>query len=217
MRDRMAMEMSDAESETQLKWQRRKKWMTSVALITFTTFLGAIVMFLHESENWNPDRSEGGRFLDCFYMACITMTSVGYGDFSPKSREGRTFAIFWILGGTLVVAKGAGDLAETFIAAKQDALDEAQKKKSLKTNDLLKIDTDQSGEISELEYIRYMLVKLRKVDKFTCDLLGQRFAEIDCDGSGTITAEDVRLRDEKRAKVAGNKARKLAAPDAPTA
>ena len=167
-------------------------------------------MYLHESKGWDAGRSDAGRFLDSFYMACITMTSVGYGDFSPQSREGRTFAIFWILGGTLVVAKGAGDLAETFIAAKQDALDEAQKKKSLKTNDLLKIDTDQSGEISELEYIRYMLTKLRKVDKFTCDLLSQRFAEIDCDGSGTITAEDVRLRDEKRAKVAGNKARKLA-------
>ena len=36
-------------------------------------------------------------------MATITMTSVGYGEFSPQNQAGRTFAIFWILGGTLLV------------------------------------------------------------------------------------------------------------------
>jgi len=144
-------------------------------------------------------RSSGGRFLDSFYMACITMTSVGYGDFSPGTQNGRLFGIFWILLGTLVVAKGAGDLAETFIASKQDELDARQKAKSVNEKDLLKIDGDGSGEISELEYLTHMLVKLRKIDADTGKNLHDRFVEIDVSGDGTISAEDVEARDRARA------------------
>jgi potassium channel subfamily K len=143
-------------------------------------------------------RSSGGRFLDSFYMACITMTSVGYGDFSPGTQNGRLFGIFWILLGTLVVAKGAGDLAETFITSKQDELDARQKAKTVNEKDLLKIDADASGEISELEYLTHMLVKLRKIDEDTGQTLHDRFVEIDVSGDGTISAEDVEARDRAR-------------------
>src|SRR5690349_7295219 len=40
-------------------------------------------------EGWSP--------LDALYVTIITITTVGYGDFTPQSAEGRIFAIFFTL------------------------------------------------------------------------------------------------------------------------
>jgi potassium channel subfamily K, other eukaryote len=217
MKDRMAAEVSLEEAKAERKKKAFWKKMKSAGLIILVTFIGTFYMWANESEAWamskycskwdgsgdcvEHSRTSGGRFLDSFYMSCITMTSVGYGDFSPGTQNGRLFAIFWILLGTLVVAKGAGDLAETFIASKQDELDARQKAKTVNEKDLMKIDADSSGQISELEYLTHMLIKLRKIDEDTGETLHHRFVEIDVSGDGTISAEDVEARDARQAEV----------------
>jgi voltage-gated potassium channel len=40
---------------------------------------------------------EGGRWLDCFYMAVITSTTVGYGEIIPLSDSGRIFVMFYLM------------------------------------------------------------------------------------------------------------------------
>jgi len=40
---------------------------------------------------------EGWSLLDALYATVITITTVGYGDFTPKSPQGRIFAIFFTL------------------------------------------------------------------------------------------------------------------------
>lgn len=49
---------------------------------------------------------EGYSLIDSFYLATETVTTVGYGDFTPKSTFGRLFAIFFMLvgGGTVLYA-----------------------------------------------------------------------------------------------------------------
>ena len=49
---------------------------------------------------------EGWTWLESVYMATETVTTVGYGDFPPKSDGGRIFAIFFMLlgGGTVLFA-----------------------------------------------------------------------------------------------------------------
>ncbi len=44
---------------------------------------------------------EGWSLLDSLYATVITITTVGYGDFAPRSPEGRLFAIVF----TLIVEK----------------------------------------------------------------------------------------------------------------
>jgi voltage-gated potassium channel len=49
---------------------------------------------------------EGWTWLESIYMATETVTTVGYGDFPPKSDGGRIFAVFFMLlgGGTVLFA-----------------------------------------------------------------------------------------------------------------
>lgn len=50
---------------------------------------------------------EGWPVLDAFYATVVTLGTVGYGDFYPKSSEGRIFAVF-------LIVFGVGTMAYTF-------------------------------------------------------------------------------------------------------
>lgn len=40
---------------------------------------------------------EGWEWIDCLYFSVITLTTIGYGDFSPQTVPGKLFTIFYIL------------------------------------------------------------------------------------------------------------------------
>ncbi len=42
---------------------------------------------------------EGWSWVDCIYFSVITLTTIGYGDFSPQTDAGKLFTIFYILVG----------------------------------------------------------------------------------------------------------------------
>ena len=62
-------------------------------------FVGAILAmgtyFYHLFEKWP--------WLDCFYFSVTTLTTVGYGDFSPHTDAGKIFTIVYIFIGVGVI------------------------------------------------------------------------------------------------------------------
>ena len=40
---------------------------------------------------------EGWDWIDALYFSVITLTTVGYGDFSPQTTAGKIFTIFYII------------------------------------------------------------------------------------------------------------------------
>lgn len=70
----------------------RKFRALSVSALVFLTSGG---FFYHFVEGW--------RWLDSFYFSVITLTTVGYGDFSPQTDLGKIFTIFYVLGGIGII------------------------------------------------------------------------------------------------------------------
>lgn len=70
-------------------------------LVVMVTFSAIIYMLL-----------EGWGFLDAVYFCVVTMSTVGYGDFSPQTPLGKTFTIFYLFIGIGVFVLAVSAIAE---------------------------------------------------------------------------------------------------------
>jgi len=136
--------------------------------------------------------------LTVVYMTSVSMTSVGYGDFSPQSEGARVFAIFWIMLGTLLNANAWGSLTAWLLQCYQEQLDKKKTVKVFDAKSIMQIDKDQGGEVDELEFVTHMLLKTNKVDQLTLADIRRQFEELDASGDGIITKEDIALLESKQ-------------------
>ncbi|KAJ0399790.1 hypothetical protein ATCC90586_009830 [Pythium insidiosum] len=133
---------------------------------------------------------EGWPVLDCFYYAIITVTTVGFGDLSPKSEAARIYAIFYLPLSVVSVAHAIGSIIEEI--GRRRVM-----KSKISMKELLAMDSDGDGKVSKLEYLSYMLVKLGKADQDDIDGILAQFNKLDKDGSGELDKEDLERLDRQ--------------------
>ena len=63
---------------------------------------------------------EGWRFLDALYFSAYTMTTVGYGDFVPKTDAGKIFTIIYVFTGVGVALYGLSLLSSHFVEVREE-------------------------------------------------------------------------------------------------
>ena len=83
----------------------RQRLLAIAAVLVFAIFVGTLGFRL----------VEGWPLFDAFYMALITLTTVGYGEVHPLSFRGRMFASFLMIVGVATVFVSFAILGETLL------------------------------------------------------------------------------------------------------
>jgi voltage-gated potassium channel len=74
-----------------------------IFLVVLTILLGGAVFYHHfEKLSW----------LNSIYFCVVTLTTVGYGDITPKTDIGKLFTIFYILAGVGIIAASVSYLVK---------------------------------------------------------------------------------------------------------
>lgn len=102
-----------------MDWLRALKYAlgsVQVQILLALTFsqIGIATVFYHWIEQWS--------WIDAFYFSVITIATVGYGDFSPKTDVGKLFTVFYILLGIGLFVTATATLASQFLAAAKEEI-----------------------------------------------------------------------------------------------
>lgn len=133
---------------------------------------------------WNSSECGVG-WVDFFYFAMITVTTIGYGDYSFASPLGQVCGIPFLFNSVVAVSNALAQLSEIM----------DQKDYTVDLEEML--DEDSSGSITKDEFMCRMLIRLQMVEDDVLANIRKQFEILDADGSGELDAEDVKLIKEK--------------------
>ena len=93
-------------------------------LVTFITIwlasAGMVYLLEVSGDPWdNFSNAQSGYYLEYVYFAMTTMTTVGYGDFSPVTAFGRVFVTFFMIAGLALFALALGPITDYLAADKK--------------------------------------------------------------------------------------------------
>lgn len=129
--------------------------------------------------------------FDALYYTIITASTVGYGDFAPKTQRGRLLAIFFIPLSVGAMGHYLSSVASVIMDSRRSSFQKQMDQHELSMQDLEIMDEDGDGLVTRAEYLEFMLVAMNKVDKDFIDEIRQSFARLDTDGTGTLSKEDM--------------------------
>ena len=84
--------------------------LTYVIIVIVIILFGSAT-FYHYVERW--------RYLDALYFSAATMTTVGYGDITPKTDAGKIFTIFFVFAGVGIALYGISLIAAHFVETRE--------------------------------------------------------------------------------------------------
>ena len=128
------------------------KFLTKHLWVLFLVYVFVAITILHFLPN-EPDFDTS--VVDTMYFVAITATTIGYGDFYPKSDEGKIFVMCFIvigvgLGGVLI-----SNVTAWMLEKEEAALKEVERKKMEKMQkELLKVKQNVGADVSSADIAR---------------------------------------------------------------
>lgn len=112
---------------------KRVELITLLTLSAFFIFIAGVMLYVFEGSGANPDIHN---LFDAFYWALVTISTVGYGDITPVTPEGRAVSMIIILTGigliSFITSVIVASFSERLSTLKEDrVIQEFSKKDSI--------------------------------------------------------------------------------------
>lgn len=101
------IELDDFKKEVDLVYRRRLIFVT----ILFIVLIALGTKLYHQFENWS--------YFDSLYFTITTLTTVGYGDLTPKTYLGRSFTMFYMIFGISIALYTLSFISSHFIERRE--------------------------------------------------------------------------------------------------
>lgn len=137
---------------------------------------------------------EGWSWMDSIYYSFITAGTLGYGDFSPITRNGRLWGIVFIPLSVAAAGEVLGNVASALMERRQERFYVQLMQRELNIQRLLEMDTDQDGKVTREEYVQFMLKEMDLVTEKQFEELHSQFQRLDADGGGYLDKKDLKLK-----------------------
>ncbi|GAQ82285.1 Tandem pore domain K+ channel [Klebsormidium nitens] len=129
---------------------------------------------------------EGMDWVDALYCACVSVSSIGYGDRSFRTPFGRLFATFWLLLSVLTVAKSITLIAEARLESRQKKFVKEVLCKGLTSTDFQAADIDNDGTVGLAEFAIFKLREMGKIEPDDLNQIRAQYQKLDIDDRGRL-------------------------------
>ncbi|KAA3456098.1 two-pore potassium channel 3-like isoform X1 [Gossypium australe] len=165
------------------KGRMRIRMKVSLALVVVVgcIAIGTVAVHFLEKLDW----------VNSFYLAVTSVTTVGYGDFSFETLMGRCFAVLWLLVSTLAVARAFLYLTELRIEKRNRKIAKWILQKKMTLGDLVAADLDNDGSVSKSEFVIYKLKEMGKIAEKDILQICDQFDALENSNCGKITVADL--------------------------
>lgn len=143
-------------------------------------------------------RATGGNdltYMQAWYMSCITLTTVGFGDVTPMSYHGRLFGAFWMLFGVAAMGNFVRAFSEVFM------MEKTQERQVDVSQCFNQIDTDGDGYLSRFEFVSFVLLEHGMVTKKMLDAINGQYDNLNVLKNDKVTLEMILHHERQGNKV----------------
>jgi len=121
------------------------------------------------------------------------MKTIGFGDLTPRSDTSKAIAIVFVPVSVASMGYILGNFTSFLLERRRAKYTKKLWASELKLEDIEVLDENSDGAVSELEYIKFMLVAMRKIDGELFDDLRDQFIRLDVTGDGKVTKADLKI------------------------
>lgn len=131
--------------------------------------------------------------VDALYMSVITLTTIGFGDYHPRTWYGHLFACVWMLVGVATTSACFATTSSWFFgASKMTHFEAAEAVCTIDSMTFKRIDRDHSGTLSRGEFLSFVLVKYGLVEDDLVEDINRAYDVLDREGKNNVSIERIK-------------------------
>ncbi|GJN17982.1 hypothetical protein PR202_gb05093 [Eleusine coracana subsp. coracana] len=160
----------------------RGKIKVILAIVVVAGSISVCTIIVHEVEGLN--------WIDSFYLSVISVTTVGYGDYSFSTTAGRLTATVCLLVSTLAVAKAFLFLTDLRMDRRNRRTTKwiLQKKRD---NEPLVAGLDNDAAVSKSDFVIFKLKEMGKISEKDISTISDQFDQQDFEKCEKISLADI--------------------------